>query len=227
MEAKKSKSADLESKKGIFLEVGLIVALGLSLAAFEWKSPVKKIEITQSWNPVIEDVIIKNPVIENKKPLPQPVLVPVIRIVDNNTEVMNNLEINADIKPDEIAPVYSAPATVDLEEEKSVDNDETFMVVEKMPEFPGGISALQAFLAKNIQFPAAAAETDVQGTVYVYFVVEKDGSISNIRILRGIGAGCDEEAERVISMLPKWKPGEQRGKPVKVSYNIPVIFKLK
>ena len=210
MEAKKSKSADLESKKGIFLEVGLIVALSLSLAAFEWKSPVRKIAANQSWEKVTEEIVIKSTVIEDKKPLPQPVSAPTIRIVDNNTEVKSDIEINVDIKPQDIAPVYAAPILVALEEEKQVDTDEPFIVVERMPEFP-----------------ASAAEIDVQGTVYVYFVVEKDGTISNIRTLRGIGGGCDQEAERVISMLPKWKPGEQRGKPVRVSYNVPVIFKLK
>ena len=227
MEAKKSKSADLESKKGIFLEVGLIVGLGLSLAAFEWKSPVRKIAANQSWEKVTEEIVIKSTVIEDKKPLPQPVSAPTIRIVDNNTEVKSDIEINVDIKPQDIAPVYAAPILVALEEEKQVDTDEPFIVVERMPEFPGGINALREFLSQNIEFPASAAEIDVQGTVYVYFVVEKDGTISNIRTLRGIGGGCDQEAERVISMLPKWKPGEQRGKPVRVSYNVPVIFKLK
>jgi protein TonB len=227
MEAKKSKSADLESKRIIFLQVGLIVALGLSLAAFEWRSPVKKMSFSQTWDQVPEDIVIKNPVIEDKKPLPKPVAAPLIRIVDNNKEIKEDVKIDADIKPEDIIPVYAPPVKIDLQDEKPVDNEETFVVVEKMPEFPGGINALREFLATNIDFPAAAASTGIQGTVYVYFIVEKDGSISNIKTVRGIGGGCDEEAERVISMLPKWKPGEQRGKPVRVSFNIPVIFKLK
>lgn len=227
MEAKKSKSADLESKRIIFLQVGLIVALGLSLAAFEWKSPVKKMSFTQTWDQVPEELVIKNPVIEDKKPLPKPVLAPLIRIVDNNKEIKDDVKIDADIKPDELIPEYTPPVKMDLQDEQTVDNEETFVVVEKMPEFPGGINALREFLAKNIDFPAAAASTGIEGTVYVYFIVEKDGSISNIKTVRGIGGGCDEEAERVITMLPKWKPGEQRGKPVRVSFNIPVIFKLK
>jgi periplasmic protein TonB len=114
-----------------------------------------------------------------------------------------------------------------LEEEKSVVDDVPFVSAQTMPEFPGGIEALRAFLAKNIDFPETASERKIEGTVYVYFVVEKDGSVSNVKTLRGVGAGCDEEAERVIRKLPKWKPGEQQGKRVRVSFTIPVIFDLK
>jgi periplasmic protein TonB len=227
MEAKKSKSADLESKRSIFLQIGLIVALGLTLAAFEWKTPVNKIAVAQTWDRVIEDVVIKIPVILDRKPLPQTILPPSIRIVDNSMDVKGDIELNVDIKPEDITPVYTPPVMTQLDDEKAVESDETFVIAEHMPEFPGGISALQEFLYKNIEFPAGAAQVGVQGTVYVFFIVEKDGSVSSIKTVRGIGGGCDEEAERVIRMLPKWTPGEQRGKPVRVSFNIPVIFKLK
>jgi len=226
METKKSKRADLEPKKSIFLQVGLIVALGLSLAAFEWKTPVKQIVVTASWESVPEDVFIKNTIIQNRMPAPKPVVAPTIRIVDKNASVTEDLTIDTEIKPDDIQPEYVAPAQIQLEDEKSVVEEAPFVIVEKMPEFPGGIDAMQEFLAKNIEFPTAATEIGIRGTVYLYFVVEKDGSITHIKTLRGIGGGCDEEAERVISKMPKWNPGNQRGKPVRVSFNIPVIFKL-
>jgi protein TonB len=224
MEIKKSQHADLEAKKFIFFEVGLIVALVLSLIASEWNSTVKKIIVTTPWQSVNEDVVIKNTFIEDQKPAPKPVVAPVIRLVDNNTAITQDLIINSEIKPDDVLPEYIAP--VQLEEEKSLADETPFVVVEKMPEFPGGMNALLEFLSKNTRYPQSAAETGIQGTVYLSFVVEKDGNVSNIKTLRGIGGACNLEAERVLSLMPKWKPGNQFGKPVRVSFNVPVVFKL-
>ena len=100
-------------------------------------------------------------------------------------------------------------------------------IVQEMPEFPGGDVARISFFASNIKYPMIARETGVQGQVYFTFVVEKDGSISGLKLLRGIGAGCDDEAERVIAMMPKWKPGRQNGKEVRVQFNMPISFILK
>jgi len=226
MEIKKSQHADLEAKKVIFFEVGLIVALGLTLLAFEWEMPANKIITSGQWEPVMEEMVIKNTIIKDTKPAPQPVVAPIIRLVDNNTAVTEELTINSEFKPDDVQPEYIAPAPVQLEEEKSLVDETPFIVVEKMPEFPGGMNAFLEFLAKNTRYPQLATETGIQGTVYLYFVVEKDGNISNIKTLRGIGGGCNQEAERVLSLMPKWKPGNQFGKPVRVSFNVPVVFKL-
>ena len=106
------------------------------------------------------------------------------------------------------------------------DNDSVFQVVDVMPEFPGGVNALISHVGQNVIYPAEAMEKEIQGRVFVGFVVEKDGSISNVKVLKGIGGGCDEEAVRVISSMPKWKPGKQKGKPVRVNYQIPIVFKL-
>ncbi len=106
------------------------------------------------------------------------------------------------------------------------EEDQIFMVVEQMPEFPGGEEALYKYLAGNITYPQMAKESGIQGRVYVTFIVEQDGSISDVRVLRGIGGGCDEESIRVVKAMPKWKPGKQRGKPVRVQYNLPVKFSL-
>jgi protein TonB len=103
---------------------------------------------------------------------------------------------------------------------------EIFLVVETMPEFPGGEKAFNQYLADSIHYPAAAVENSIQGRVFVSFVVEKDGSVSEAKILRGIGGGCDEEAMRVIRNMPKWIPGKQRGQPVRVQYTMPIKFSL-
>jgi len=226
METKKSKRADLEPKKSIFLQIGIVVALGLTLAAFEWETPVKQIVVTDNWETVGEDFIIKNTVIEDTKPAPKPVSAPVINIVDNNDPVDNFVEIDLGINPEDEIPVYTPPASIKLKDEVSFADDTPFVSVQNMPEYPGGISALQAFLASKIDYPETASQSGIEGTVYVNFVVERDGTVSNIKTLRGINDDCNEEAERVIGMFPKWKPGNQQGKAVRVSFTIPVSFKL-
>jgi protein TonB len=109
--------------------------------------------------------------------------------------------------------------------ESGTEND-IIMFADKMPEFPGGMAAWTKFLNKNLQYPAAARETGVQGRVTVSFVVEKNGAITGLKVLGGIGAGCDEEALRVIKKSPFWKPGYQNGKAVRVAYVIPIVFRL-
>lgn len=103
---------------------------------------------------------------------------------------------------------------------------EVFTIVEDQPVFPGGVEALMSYLATNIEYPRDARESNIQGTVYITFVIEMDGSVSNVKCLRGIGGGCDEEAMRVVKLMPKWKPGYQRGKPVRVQFNLPIRFIL-
>ena len=148
MEIKKSQYADLEAKKGIFFEVGLIVALGLSLAAFEWNSPLKQIIVNTPWQSVMEEVVLKNTVINDPKPAPKPVASPIIRIVENTKVISEELIINSEIKLDEIQPEYFAPVAARLDEEEPIAEETPFIIVEKMPEFPGGMNALQEFLAK-------------------------------------------------------------------------------
>lgn len=101
-----------------------------------------------------------------------------------------------------------------------------FVVVEETPQFPGGENARIEYLVKNIMYPENARKTDIQGTVYVTFIIEKDGTISNVKVLRGIGGGCDEESIRVVKNMPKWIPGKQSGKNVRVQFNMPITFKL-
>jgi protein TonB len=112
------------------------------------------------------------------------------------------------------------------EEKKASVDDEVFVVVEEQAEFPGGLDSMYAYIVKNLKYPELAKEKGIEGRVFVSFIIEKDGSISNVKILRGIGGGCDEAAVEMIKNMPKWKPGTQRGKPVRVQFNLPIKFEL-
>ena len=110
--------------------------------------------------------------------------------------------------------------------EDAPSNDSIYQIVDEMPQYPGGEKAMMEYVAKNVKYPQEAKDKEIQGRVFVSFVVEKDGSVSTVKVLRGIGGGCDEEAVRVVSSMPKWKPGIKDGKPVRVSYMMPLNFKL-
>ena len=225
MEEKKSPRANLENKKLMFIQIGLIISLLITWLAFEHKSYDKR-EIDPSL--LNREVAVDEEMVEitkQEEQKPQPVEVPQqttqLEIVDDNVET-KDIEINAEVEQTEIIEEYIAPEVV----EEEVVETEIFQIVEEMPQFPGGDAKLLEYVATHIKYPQIARETGIQGRVFVGFVVEPDGSVSNVKILRGIGGGCDEEAMRVIKSLPKWKPGKQRGKAVRVSYQIPVLFKL-
>ena len=225
MEEKKSPKANLENKKLMFIQIGMIISLLIAWMAFEHKSYDKR-EIDPSL--LNREVVVDEEMVEitkQEEPKPQPVEVPKqttqLEIVQDDVET-EDIEINADVEQNEVIEEYVAPEVV----EEDVVEQEIFQIVEEMPSYPGGERALLEYVAKNIKYPQIARETGIQGRVFVGFVVEPDGSVSNVKILRGIGGGCDEEAMRVIKSLAKWKPGKQRGKAVRVSYQIPVVFKL-
>jgi len=226
MELKKSPKADLESKRVIFTEIGLIIGLAVILFAFEWKTYEKTIvELgTRQVEDVPEEII---PITEQKvKPPPPPPVQQVVKIniVEDDVEVDDVIDI--DVEADQNTEVQEYIAPVQVEDEESAEETQIFMVVESMPNFPGGEPALYKYLAENIKYPQMAKESGIQGRVFVTFVVERDGSVTDVRVLRGIGGGCDEEAIRVVKNMPKWTPGKQRGKAVRVQYNLPVKFTL-
>ena len=225
MEEKKSPKANLENRKLMFMQIGMIVSLLIAWLAFEHKSYDKR-EIDPSL--LNREVVIDEEMVEITKQdeqKPQPMEVPKqttqLEIVQDDVEV-DDIEINAEVEQNEVIEEYVAPEVV----EEEVVEQEIFKIVEEMPAFPGGEAKLMEYVAKNVKYPQIARETGVQGRVYVNFVVEPDGSVSNVSVLRGIGGGCDEEAVRVVKNMPKWKPGKQRGKAVRVSYMLPVNFKL-
>ena len=225
MEEKKSPKANLENKKLMFIQIGMIISLLIAWLAFEHKSYDKRTidESLLNREVAIDEEMVEITKQEEQKP--QPVEVPKqttqLEIVQDDVET-EDLNINAEVEQNEVIEEYVAPEVV----EEEVVEQEIFQIVEEMPSFPGGEAKLMEYVAKNIKYPQIARETGIQGRVFVGFVVEPDGSISNVKLLRGIGGGCDEEAMRVIKSLPKWKPGKQRGKAVHVSYQIPVFFKL-
>ena len=225
MEEKKSPKADLESKKFMFIQIGMIISLFIAWLAFEHKSYDKR-EIDESL--LNREVVIDEEMVEitkQEEQKPQPVEVPKqttqLEIVEDDVEV-EDIEINAEVDQTEVLEEY---VPVEVEEEE-VSETEVFTIVEEMPAYPGGDAKLYEYLGKNIKYPQIARESGIQGRVFVNFVVEPDGSVSNVKVMRGIGGGCDEEAVRVIKTMPKWKPGKQRGKAVRVTYTIPVVFKL-
>ncbi|KAF0131897.1 MAG: periplasmic protein TonB [Bacteroidetes bacterium] len=223
MEIKKSPKADLESKRTIFTQIGLVLALAVILFAFEYKSyDQRTLNLSQR---VVEDIpeeIV--PITEQNvkpPPPPPPAQVTVLQIVEDDVEV-EDVKIDVEVDQKVAIEVYVPP----VREEEEVVETEIFTVVESMPEFPGGAEQMMLFIAKNIKYPPMARESGIQGRVFVNFVVEPNGSVSNVKVLRGIGGGCDEEAIRVVETMPKWTPGRQRGKAVRVSFNLPVRFTL-
>lgn len=224
MEPKKSKKADLERKKTVFMEIGLIVTLGLVLLAFSWKTYERttSLDFQVQVDDTPEEIIPITQQEVKPPPPPPPKQVTVINIVDDDVEVDDDIQI--DVEADQETEVEDFVPVV--EEEEEVQEQEIFTVVESMPSFPGGDAARMKFLQDNIKYPQMARESGIQGTVYVTFVVETDGSVTDVRVLRGIGGGCDEEAIRVIKEMPKWNPGMQRGKPVRVQFNMPIKFTL-
>ncbi|MDR0364135.1 MAG: energy transducer TonB [Bacteroidales bacterium] len=224
MKTKKAFKADLESKKGLFLKIGFIVTLSIVYMAFQIKSyeapsfmefDVKNVDIE------IISLLITKPErpIPPKPPKADPIL---FDIVNNDDDVLDDIEIDVEIGTSDPIEIW---LPVELPQEDIID-DIIVQFPEQNPEYPGGDAARLAFLKNNIKYPRLAREVGIQGTVYVSFVVEKDGSISNASIVRGIGGGCDEEAARVTQMMPKWIPGKQGKYPVRVKYYMPVKFTL-
>lgn len=228
MELKKNPKADLEKRRGLYLEIGLVVALVACLVAFEVKSYDKEMSegFQREAEQVEEEIIIQTDIQEPPPPPPPeaPEVTTVIEVVSDDKEIVNEVTFNAEVTEDtkniEIAPVK-------IEEEEDETETQIFTVVENDPEFPGGMEALYKYLAQNIKYPQLARDNNITGKVYVTFVVERDGSIANPKVLRDIGGGCGAEAIRVVKAMPKWTPGKQRGKAVRVQFNLPVNFSLK
>ena len=225
MQVKKSEKASLEKDKLVYALMGLVFVLSLCYVALEWtEREVTKYEVTDTEFLFEEEVEIQQTSQETPPPPPPPAVqeVEVLNVVEDNVET-ESIEVNTeDDKEQEV--VIAAPVEAPVEEEEE---EVVFVVVESMPEFPGGQQALFKYLSENVKYPVIAQENGIQGRVICQFVVNKDGSIVDVEVVRSGGdASLDKEAVRVIKSMPKWKPGKQRGKAVRVKYTVPVNFKL-
>ncbi|MCU4177777.1 energy transducer TonB [Carboxylicivirga sp. N1Y90] len=226
MEVKKSPKADLENKKNVFMQIGLVVTLAIVLIAFEWTTTdmdvsqfemVDDLEAEEEIMPITRQEEVKPP-----PPPPPPKVADVLNIVEDDVELDEELDIE-DTEMDDDTEVDFSDLAMDEEE---ADDAPVFFIVEEMPEFPGGEAELRKFIATSVKYPVIAQENGIQGRVYVSFVVNTKGKVTDVKIARGVDPNLDKEAIRVVNSMPAWKPGKQRGKAVKVSYTVPINFVL-
>lgn len=225
MQIKKSPKASLEDKKFTYVLIGFVFILSACFVALEWTDKLKVHEVVNEDASFEQEIEIQQTAEQKTPPPPPPEEVPKdmeeIIVKDDDVEVAeNNFTSEDDGKEIQIAP----PVAVEEEPEE----DQTiFVVVENNPEFPGGEAALFKYLNENIKYPVIAQENGIQGRVTCQFVINSDGSIVDIVVARSSGdASLDKEAVRVIKNMPKWKPGRQRNKPVRVRFTLPVNFRL-
>lgn len=239
MKSRKNPEVDLNKQRPAFIALGFVISLSLGLLAFEYRSFQEKITQLVSMDidaEIEETILVVQPETPPPPPPPPPTVVEVLEIVENDQEIENEMQVQ------DVEVTENTEVNTDFTEttETVSDDNEVFQIVEDMPRFKGcenekGEEAaskcfqekLYAFLSQNMKYPQQAKELGIQGKVFVSFVVEKDGSVAQVQILRGIGGGCDEEAERVIKKLPGFTPGKQRGRPVRVQYRLPIAFTLK
>ena len=231
MELKKSDKANLEKSRGLYLEVGLLAALLLVFLAFEWQiAPKEEVEETGGivQTTMDEEIVPITRQEEAAPPPPEPPKVTdILDIVADDVHVDTNIDINieADLTTEIIAPVQQFTEAVVIEEEEEA---VLFAIVEDKPMFQGkdAESGFRAYISANTNYPPVAQENGITGRVIVEFTINTDGSVTDVRLLRGVDPLLDNEAQRVVRASPRWTPGMQRGRPVKVKYQFPVYFQL-
>ncbi len=229
MEIKKSEKANLENKKLLFVEIGLIISLLIVYIALEWTTKETNTAVLEDNTEILveEEIISTN--METPPPPPAapkiPVLSDQIDIVDDEIELEDdmfmNLEDNANLG-------VEIMDYVEVKEEVVEEEAIPFQLVEEKPSFQGGdANQFSKWVNSRLVYPEIAKENGVQGRVTLQFTVEKDGSVTKVKVLRGVDPSLDKEAVRVVAMSPKWKPGKQRDRAVPVTYTFPVIFQLR
>lgn len=227
MEIKKSERADLERGKSTSLLIGFVMALAVMFVALEWTQ--REVE-DDSEIYGVKDVSLNEEMVPIT--LPEKKTVPPPPAAVTQADILEIVDDDAEVEEDIMASTEDQVEWVDLDEidyvevEPEPEEEEIFMVVEDAPEFPGGTQALLDYLRKNIKYPPLCRENGIQGRVLVSFVVNKDGAIVEPQVVKSVNKQLDQEALRVISTMPNWKPGKQRGKPVRVKYTVPVNFRL-
>ena len=232
MEIKKSEKANLENKKLLFVEIGLIVSLGITLGALEWTTSETDTSVLEDTTQVIteEEIIPIIPITQETPPPPPsapkiPILSDQIDIVDDEIKVDDDMFMNLE---DDSNLGVEIMDYVEVEEEVVEEEAIPFQLVEEKPSFQGGdANQFSKWVNSRLVYPEIAKENGVSGRVTLQFTVEKDGSVTKVKVLRGVDPSLDKEAVRVVSMSPKWKPGKQRDRAVPVTYTFPVIFQLR
>ena len=224
MRSKKNPNVDLRNKRPLFLGLGAVISLLLVIGVFSYTSSQSK-NLTCAL-PVVSDEDIMEIIpssVQPPPPKPKPIKhIQIVEVVEDAPEDLIDIDIDPTIFHDEI---IDDPIVMD-EPEEPVDEPEVFIVVEEQADFVGGIGKFYEFVGEEMNYPAAARRMNVQGKVYVSFIVNENGEVTEVKAIKGIGSGCDEEAVRVVKFSPNWKPGKQRGRPVKVRRVIPIVFKL-
>ena len=223
MELKKTPNADLSKKSGLFLNIGLVVSLIIVISAFEWKfyDDGDLVDLGQIRDDFEE--MLEIPPTEQPPPPPPKIQQPEIIEVPDEEEIEEEIEVDLDLEITEDEAIENI-ITEEAPEEEDV--DKVFTIVEQQAEFKGGMQKFYEYVGKKMKYPSQARRMGIEGKVFVQFVVERDGSITDVQAIRGIGAGCDEEAMKVIRESPKWNPGKQRGRAVRVRRVIPITFRL-
>ena len=229
MEVKKTPKASLENKRALFIEIGLIVALAVVYIAFNWTSKDVQVSTLEAENQVVQEEEIIPITQETPPPPPEapkiPVLSDQIDIVDDEIEVDNDF---LSLEDSDDMGVEIMDYVENVQEEVVEEEAIPFQLVEEKPSFMGGdANQFSAWVHKRLVYPEIAKENGVQGRVTLQFTVEKDGSVTKVKVLRGVDPSLDKEAVRVVSMSPKWKPGKQRDRAVPVTYTFPVYFQLR
>jgi protein TonB len=224
MEAKKTEKADLTNKSWLFFNIGLLVSLLIAVSAFEYRQyDDTGVKDLNKGNNQMEE-IIEVPPTDQPPPPPPKIQQPQIVEVPDEEEIEEEIKVEFDVEVTEdtkVSEIVIAPV-----EEPKEEVDEIFTVVEETAAPKGGMQAFYDFVGKKLKYPAQARRMGTEGKVFVQFVINKDGTISDVVAIKGIGAGCDEEAVRIIQTSPPWTPGKQRGKPVKQRMVLPITFKL-
>ena len=233
MEVKKSPKADLENRRSMFFQIGTVITLLIVFLAFEWSTTERQETLVKaSAGPTEEEEMV--PITDINEPPPPPPQLQAPMLSDQIEIVADDIKLDIEMN---INTEDDASLAVDIREytqgsgEEIIEEEEeiSFMIVENKPRFQGKEedSYFRNWVHSQLSYPESAVENGVQGRVTVQFTIETDGSVKNVKVLRGVDASLDREAVRVISSSPKWEPGKQRNKAVKVSYIFPVVFELR
>ncbi len=227
MEAKKTGSAVLSTKVNLFRSIGLLTSMIIVVTAFQWKSYEKATVELQRKNINTFEEVLDIPATELPPPPAPQVLQPQVVEVPNEEEIKVDIKMNLDVEVTDytkIEQIVIQPMTPVVEDEE--ESEKIFTIVQESASPKGGLAAFYAFVRDKVKYPPAARRMGIQGRVFVEFVIAKDGTLTEVTCVKGIGAGCDEEAIRIVQSAPAWNPGKQRGKPVRQRYTLPIIFKM-